>query len=66
MTRDFRVDYKLVNPLDGKLKYHSCYSTTFGKTYTIVPGSGLPSEEQLMRDAIKLGFQNIKRDIFSN
>jgi hypothetical protein len=62
-TRDFEVEYKLVNPLDNKLKYSSKYSTTFGKTYVILPGGGLPSEEQLMRDAIKLGFSNIERDV---
>ena len=62
-TRDFKVEYKLVNPLDNKLKYYSKYSTTFGKTYVIVPGGRIPTEEQLMRDAIKSGFNNIEKDI---
>ena len=60
-TRDFKVEYKLVNPLDNKVKYHCKYSTTFGNTYVIVPGGRLPTEEQLMRDAIKLGFSNIEK-----
>jgi hypothetical protein len=60
-TRDFKVEYKIVNSLDSKLKYYSKYSTTFGKTYVILPGSGIPTEEQLMRDAIKLGFSNIEK-----
>ena len=63
-TRDYKVEYKLVNPTDYNLKYYSKYSTTFGKTNVVVPGAGFPSEEQLMRDAIILGLHNIERDIF--
>jgi hypothetical protein len=63
-TRDFNVEYKLVKVTDNNLKYYSKYSTTYGKTYVVVPGVGLPTEEQLMRDAIKLGIHNIERDIF--
>lgn len=62
-TRDFSVEYKLLTPNDFKLIYHSKYSTTFGQTYVIVPGSGLPSEEQMIRDAIRLGLNNMEKDI---
>lgn len=62
-TRDYKIEYKLVKPADNNLKYYSKYSTTFGKSYVIVPGVGLPSEEQLMRDAIKLSLHNIERDL---
>jgi len=62
-TRDFEVEYKLISSSDYKLKYHSQFSTTFGKTYMVAPGIGFPSEEQIMRDAIKSGLYNIERDI---
>lgn len=65
MTRDFKVEYKLISSIDGKLKYHSKYSTTFGKTYVITPLSGWPTEEQLMRDAIKLGLRNLRKEILN-
>jgi len=62
-TRDFEVEYKLISSIDYKLKYYSRFSTTFGQTYVVVPGAGLPSEEQIMRDAIKSGLHNIERDV---
>lgn len=62
-TRDYLVEYKLYDPKESKLLYHSKYSTTFGQTYVVFPGSGLPSEEQLIRDAIKNGLTKIRKDI---
>jgi len=64
-TTDFRMDYKLIKSSDKKLVYSSKYSTTFGNTYVVVPGVGLPSEEKLMRDAIRLGLHNLKKDILN-
>ena len=59
-TSDFRVEYKLIKSADRKLVYSSKYSTTFGSTYV-----GLPSEEKLMRDAIRLGLYKLKEDILN-
>jgi hypothetical protein len=65
-TRDYEVEYKIVDFQSNTLMYHSKFSTTFGQTYVVVPGSGLPSEEQLIRDAIKKGFQKIEKDLLKN
>ena len=62
-TRDFKIEYKLIDPNDNNTKYYSKYSTTFGKTYVMVPGVGLPSEEQLMRDAIKSGIHSFEKKL---
>lgn len=67
MTSDFKVEYKLIDTSDHMLKYHTKYSTTFGKTYIILPGNnGFPSEETLMRDAVRLGMHNMEKNIFDN
>ena len=58
-TRDFKIEYKLIDPHDNLLKYYSSYSTTIGKTYIIGPGGELPGEERLIRNAIKDGFRKI-------